>query len=174
VFLDVAKTFDTIWAKGVLCKLTVLNFPSYLVKTISSYPACRTFQNVLPCQPLSHVLCGLGWPRMYSSLCAAQSVCNRHAYTLPLLRPSAVRRRHGPHRHVRQTRCAALQAAHQPYSALRLSDPDVRCPHQPTFVSCKFYNPSFFALRVTHLSRLVIGKHTSILGFRVSSAISEP
>jgi hypothetical protein len=44
VFLDVAKAFDTVWFKGFLCKLTVLNFQSYLVKTISSYLDCRTFQ----------------------------------------------------------------------------------------------------------------------------------
>jgi hypothetical protein len=44
VFLDVAKAFDTVWVKGLLYKLTVLNFPSCLVKTISSYLDCRTFQ----------------------------------------------------------------------------------------------------------------------------------
>jgi hypothetical protein len=44
VFLDVAKAFDTVWVKGLLYRLTVLNFPSYLVKTISSYLDCRTFQ----------------------------------------------------------------------------------------------------------------------------------
>jgi hypothetical protein len=44
VFLDVAKAFDTVCVKGLLYKLTVLNFPSYLVKTISSYVGCRTFQ----------------------------------------------------------------------------------------------------------------------------------
>jgi hypothetical protein len=44
VFLDVAKAFDTVWVKGLLYKLTVLTFPSYLVKTISSYLDCRTFQ----------------------------------------------------------------------------------------------------------------------------------
>jgi hypothetical protein len=38
VFLDVAKAFDTVWIDGLLYKLTVLNFLSYLVKTISSYP----------------------------------------------------------------------------------------------------------------------------------------
>jgi hypothetical protein len=36
VFLDVAKVFDTVWVNGLLYKLTVLNFPLYLVKTISS------------------------------------------------------------------------------------------------------------------------------------------
>jgi hypothetical protein len=44
VFLDVVKAFDTVWVKGLLYKLTVLNFPSYLVKTISSYLDCQTFQ----------------------------------------------------------------------------------------------------------------------------------
>jgi hypothetical protein len=44
VFLAVAKAFDTVWVKGLLYKLTVLNFPSNLVKTISSYVDCPTFQ----------------------------------------------------------------------------------------------------------------------------------
>jgi hypothetical protein len=44
VFLDVASEFDTVWVRGLLYKLTVLNFPSHLVKTISSYLDCRTFQ----------------------------------------------------------------------------------------------------------------------------------
>jgi hypothetical protein len=34
VFLDVAKAFDTVWVDGLLYKLTILNFPSYLVKAI--------------------------------------------------------------------------------------------------------------------------------------------
>jgi hypothetical protein len=37
VFLDLAKAFDTVWDEDLLYKLTVLNFPSYLVKTISSH-----------------------------------------------------------------------------------------------------------------------------------------
>jgi hypothetical protein len=44
VFLDVARAFDTVWVKGLLDKLTVLNVQSNLVKTISSYLDCRTFQ----------------------------------------------------------------------------------------------------------------------------------
>jgi hypothetical protein len=35
--LDVAKAFDTVWADGLLYKITAFNFPSYLVKTSSSY-----------------------------------------------------------------------------------------------------------------------------------------
>ena len=34
-FLDVAKAFDTVWIKGLLHKLTILNLPSYLVNVIS-------------------------------------------------------------------------------------------------------------------------------------------
>jgi hypothetical protein len=44
VYLDVAKAFDTVWVDGLLYKITILNFPSYLVKTISSYLKGRTFE----------------------------------------------------------------------------------------------------------------------------------
>jgi len=44
-FLDVAKAFDTVWVEGPLYKLTILNFPSYLVKVISSYLNGRTFES---------------------------------------------------------------------------------------------------------------------------------
>jgi hypothetical protein len=44
VFLDVAKAFDTVWVDDLLYKLTILNFPSYLVNTISSYLNSRTFE----------------------------------------------------------------------------------------------------------------------------------
>jgi len=43
VFLDVAKAFDTVSIDGLLYKLTLLNFPSYIVHTISSYLRGRTF-----------------------------------------------------------------------------------------------------------------------------------
>jgi hypothetical protein len=39
VFLYVAKAFD-----GLLYKITLLNFPSYIVHTISSYFKDRTFE----------------------------------------------------------------------------------------------------------------------------------
>jgi len=44
VFLDVAKAFDTVWIDELQYKLTLLNFPSYLVHTISSYLKDRTFE----------------------------------------------------------------------------------------------------------------------------------
>jgi len=43
VFLDVAKAFDTVWIDGIVYKLTLLNFPSYIVHTISSHLWGRTF-----------------------------------------------------------------------------------------------------------------------------------
>jgi len=44
VFLDLAKAFDTVWIDGLLYKLTLLNFPSYIVHTISTYLKDRTFE----------------------------------------------------------------------------------------------------------------------------------
>jgi hypothetical protein len=44
VFLDVAKAIDKVWVKGPVYKVIVLNFPSYLVKSIFSYRDCQTFQ----------------------------------------------------------------------------------------------------------------------------------
>jgi hypothetical protein len=37
VFVDVAKAFDTVWIDGHNCRLMLLNFPTYIVHTISSY-----------------------------------------------------------------------------------------------------------------------------------------
>ena len=42
-----AKAFGTVWIDGVLYKLTLLNFPSYIVQTISSYLRDRTFETSL-------------------------------------------------------------------------------------------------------------------------------
>jgi len=44
VFLDEAKAFDVVWVDGVLYKLTILNFPSYIVKTISLCLNSQTFK----------------------------------------------------------------------------------------------------------------------------------
>ena len=43
IFLDVAKAFDFVWIEGVLFKLTILEFPSYLAKFITSNLHSRTF-----------------------------------------------------------------------------------------------------------------------------------
>jgi len=44
VFLDVAKAFDTVWIDGLLHKPTLLNVPSYIAHTISSYLRSRAFE----------------------------------------------------------------------------------------------------------------------------------
>jgi len=44
VFLDLFQAFDTEWVDSLLYRLTFLNFPSYLVNTISSYLPYRTFE----------------------------------------------------------------------------------------------------------------------------------
>jgi hypothetical protein len=43
VFVDVTKAFDTVWIDGPFYKRTLLNFPSYIVHTIS-YLGGRTFE----------------------------------------------------------------------------------------------------------------------------------
>jgi hypothetical protein len=42
--LDMAKAFDNLWVKAILYKLTVLNFPFYMVKIVSSFLDCRTIE----------------------------------------------------------------------------------------------------------------------------------
>ena len=44
VFLNVAKAFDIVWIYGLLYKLTLLNFSSYIIYTISSYLQDRKFE----------------------------------------------------------------------------------------------------------------------------------
>jgi hypothetical protein len=44
VFFDVSKAFDTVWIDDLHYKLTLLNFPSYIVHTISSYLRGRKFE----------------------------------------------------------------------------------------------------------------------------------
>jgi hypothetical protein len=44
VFPDAVKAFASVWIDGLLYKLTLLNFPSYIVHTISSYLRVRPFE----------------------------------------------------------------------------------------------------------------------------------
>ena len=68
VFLDVAKVFDTDWINGLLYKLTILYFLSYLVHTISSYLRGRTFEESFRCPCNLVAACRLGWRRVFISL----------------------------------------------------------------------------------------------------------
>jgi hypothetical protein len=63
VFLDVAKAFDTVCVDGLLYKPTNLNFPSYLVKIISSYLKGRTFEASFQTATIRRMWAGVtqGW-----------------------------------------------------------------------------------------------------------------
>ena len=41
--VDLAKAYNSVWIEGLLYKLILLDFPSYLVKTICSYLTFRTY-----------------------------------------------------------------------------------------------------------------------------------
>lgn len=64
VFSDVATNFDSVWIDGLLHMLTVLNFLSYLVKTIFSYLHGRMFAVSSKHPHLLVVACGLAWIRV--------------------------------------------------------------------------------------------------------------
>ena len=53
VFLVVAKAFYTVWINVLLYKLTLLNFPFYIVHTISPYLRGRTFEAPFQMAPSS-------------------------------------------------------------------------------------------------------------------------
>ena len=81
VFLDVANAFDTVWIDDLLYKLTVINFPSYIVQSH------RTFGvGVRSVHPDGHVItsrhAGWGALRWTDLSCPVQSVRQRHALTL--------------------------------------------------------------------------------------------
>jgi hypothetical protein len=85
VFLDVAYAFDTVWVRGLLYKLTVLYFPSYLVKTVSSYLDCWTFQTSFQsatstCRSMRACVaqCGLVSPVLFSLYVNDISTPSRH------------------------------------------------------------------------------------------------
>ncbi|GFX30156.1 RNA-directed DNA polymerase from mobile element jockey [Trichonephila clavipes] len=44
IFLDVEKAFDRLWHNGLIFKMINLNYPPYLIHTISDYLHNRTFQ----------------------------------------------------------------------------------------------------------------------------------
>jgi hypothetical protein len=64
VFLDVAKAFDTVWIDGILYKLTLLNFPSYIVTRF--HHTSGVARSKRPSRRSRHIVvaCGLGWLRV--------------------------------------------------------------------------------------------------------------
>ena len=100
VFLDVAKAFDTVWIEGLLYKLTLLNFPSYIVHTISSYLRGRTFEESFNTATSSRR--GWGGSGWIDLTCPLQSVCQRHALILAPRRVIPLCGWHGHNSHVPQ------------------------------------------------------------------------
>jgi hypothetical protein len=64
VFFDVAKSFDTVWIDGLLYKLTLIKFPSYIVHKISSYLRGRTFEASFHTATLFRRGMRAGWHRV--------------------------------------------------------------------------------------------------------------
>jgi hypothetical protein len=109
VFLDVAKAFDTVWIDGLLYKLTLLNFPSYTVHTISSYLRDRTLEASF--QTATSFRRGIKFGVSQGGLISPilfKSVCQRHGFTLAPRRVSSLRGLYGHHSHFPQA-----DAAHQ-------------------------------------------------------------
>ena len=98
VFLDVTKTFDTVWIDGLLYKLTFLNFPSYIVHTISSYLRGRTFEASFQTATSSRRGMKVGVALLYP----LQSVCQCHALSFAPRGVGPLRGRHSHHSHVRK------------------------------------------------------------------------
>jgi len=107
VFLDVVKAFDTVWIDGLLYKLTLLNLPSFIVHTISSYLMGRTFEASFQTATSSRRDMRVGGGAEWIDLpCPLQFVCQRHAFTLAPRRAGPLRERHGHHSHVLQSDAA--------------------------------------------------------------------
>jgi hypothetical protein len=83
VFLDVAKSFDTVWIDGLLYTLTLLNFPSYIVHTISSYLRCRTFEASFQTVTSSHrgMRAGVAQGGLISPVLFSLSMTCPHSHT---------------------------------------------------------------------------------------------
>ena len=80
----VAKAFDSIWIEGLLFKLTILEFPSYLVKLITSYLHSRTFVAAFQAATSSCRLMRAVVAQGGSNLsCTLQFVCERHSNPFP-------------------------------------------------------------------------------------------
>ena len=85
-FLDVTKAFDTVWIDGLLYKLTLRNFPSYIVPTVASYLQALTFYAFFPTATSSRRCFGVGWLRVDRS--PLSSVCISTTCPHPRTTPS--------------------------------------------------------------------------------------
>ena len=115
------KASYTVWINGLLYRLTLLNIPSYIVHTISSYLTCRTFVASFQTATASRRCWGgAGNINLTDPL---QSVCQRNAFTLAPRRAGPLRGRYGHHFHVLQADTACqLPESYLNSLQLRLSD----------------------------------------------------
>ena len=99
VFLDVAKTFSVAWVDGLLYKLTVLNFPSYLVKIISSYLYGQTFEVSFQSATSTHrgMRAGTAQDAIISPMLFS---VYQHTFAIPPHQVGSVCGEHGFHSHI--------------------------------------------------------------------------
>jgi hypothetical protein len=64
VCLDVAEAFDNVMVGGLLFKITILNFPSYPVKTFSHMFNAERSKRLCSEPQLQDVPCGLVWSKV--------------------------------------------------------------------------------------------------------------
>jgi hypothetical protein len=96
---------DTVSIDGLLYKLTLLNFPSYIVHTISSYLRGRTFEASF--QTATSSRRGMRAGAQGGLISLSSSVCMSTTCPYPRTTSSyLLRGRHGHHSHVTQTDAA--------------------------------------------------------------------
>jgi hypothetical protein len=98
--LDVIKAVDTVWIDGLLYKLMLLNFPSYIVHTISSYLRSRTFESSFQTATSSRRGTRAGLAQGGLSAPVLFSLCQPHRFTLAPRQFSPLHGRHGYHSNV--------------------------------------------------------------------------
>jgi len=103
VLLGVTKVFDTAWVEGHLYKLTIVNFPSHLVKTISSYLNGRTLEATSQtATSTSRMRAGVAQGGIISPV-LFKPVCERYALAFPPRRAGSLYGRHSHHSHISST-----------------------------------------------------------------------
>jgi hypothetical protein len=91
VILDAAKAFDTVWIDGLFYEVTLLNLPSSLVHTISSYLRGRTSEASFQTTTSFRRDMRAGVAQGGDLFCPLKSVRQRHALTLTPRRVSPLR-----------------------------------------------------------------------------------
>jgi hypothetical protein len=103
-----AKAFDTVCVDGLVYKLTVVNFPSYLVRIITSYLCGWTFEG--PFQTATSSRLGMRPEVVPQGRLISTVFFGLYIKDMPIPSRqggvSSLRRQHGHHRHVPQASAA--------------------------------------------------------------------